>query len=197
PCAETKLAILKQSIEQLISAGYVYIGMDHFAKPDDELSVAQQQGKLYRNFQGYATHADCDLVGMGITAIGTINNSFAQNVKTLDEYQSHISAGNLAVYRGVKIDDDDRLRRAVIMQLICHFNLNFSQIESKYNINFNTYFADEIKQLMLMCDDELIKMNNQSIDVLAKGRLLIRNVCMVFDRHLRNTQNNTRFSKAI
>ena len=197
PCAETKLAILKQSIEQLINAGYVYIGMDHFAKPNDELSVAQQQGKLYRNFQGYATHADCDLVGMGITAIGTINNSFAQNVKTLDEYQSHISAGNLAVYRGVKIDDDDRLRRAVIMQLICHFNLNFSQIESKYNINFNTYFADEIKQLMLMCDDELIKMNNQSIDVLAKGRLLIRNVCMVFDRHLRNTHNNSRFSKAI
>jgi len=197
PCAKTKLAILKQSTEQLINAGYVYIGMDHFAKPEDELSIAQQQGKLYRNFQGYATHADCDLVGMGITAIGTINNSFAQNVKTLDEYQTHISAGNLAIYRGVKIDDDDLLRRAVIMQLICHFNLNFSQIESKYNIDFKTYFADEIKRLMLMCDDELIKMNNQSIDVLAKGRLLIRNVCMVFDRHLQNSQNNTRFSKAI
>ena len=197
PSAEIKLNILKQSIEQLTSAGYVYIGMDHFAKPDDELSIAQQQGKLYRNFQGYATHADCDLVGLGITSIGTIDNSFAQNVKTLDEYQALIGAGKLAVFRGVEIDQDDLLRRAVIMQLICHFNLNFSDIESKHNIDFNKYFADEITRLKVMCDDGLIEMNSESIQVTGKGRLLIRNICMIFDRYLNSEQSNQRFSKAI
>jgi len=197
PSAEIKLAILKQSIDTLTTSGYVYIGMDHFAKPNDELSIAQQQGKLYRNFQGYATHADCDLVGMGITSIGTIDNSFSQNVKTLDEYQALISAGKLAILRGVKIDSDDLLRRAVIMQLICHFNLNFSDIESKYKIDFNEYFADEITRLAQMCEDGLIEMNTRSIQVTSKGRLLIRNVCMIFDRYLNHTQNNQRFSKAI
>ncbi len=197
PSAEIKLAILKQSIETLTSNGYVYIGMDHFAKPDDELSIAQQQGKLYRNFQGYATHADCDLVGMGITSIGTIDNSFAQNVKTLDEYQNLISAGKLAVFRGVEIDDDDLLRRAVIMQLICHFNLNFADIESKFKIDFSTYFADELTQLNTMCDDGLIEITPPLIQVTGKGRLLIRNICMVFDRYLKDTQNSQRFSKAI
>lgn len=197
PSAEVKLNILKQSIEQLTSAGYVYIGMDHFAKPDDELSIAQQQGKLYRNFQGYATHADCDLVGLGITSIGTIDNSFAQNVKTLDEYQTLIGSGKLAVFRGVEIDQDDLLRRAVIMQLICHFNLNFANIESKHNIDFSKYFADELTRLKVMCDDGLIEMNNESIQVTGKGRLLIRNICMIFDRYLKNEQTNQRFSKAI
>jgi oxygen-independent coproporphyrinogen-3 oxidase len=197
PSAEVKLSILKQSIEQLTSAGYVYIGMDHFAKPDDELSIAQQQGKLYRNFQGYATHADCDLVGLGITSIGTIDNSFAQNVKTLDEYQTLIGSGKLAVFRGVEIDQDDLLRRAVIMQLICHFNLNFAKIESKHNIDFSKYFADELTRLKVMCDDGLIEMNNESIQVTGKGRLLIRNICMIFDRYLKNEQSNQRFSKAI
>jgi len=197
PSAEIKLAILKHSIETLTQAGYVYIGMDHFAKPDDELSIAQQQGKLYRNFQGYATHADCDLVGMGITSIGTIDNSFAQNVKTLDEYQNLIGAGKLAVFRGVKIDEDDLLRRAVIMQLICHFNLNFAEIASKYKIDFHAYFADEISRLAIMRQDGLIEMNEQSIQVTSKGRLLIRNVCMIFDRYLNNAQNSQRFSKAI
>ncbi|MCW8933101.1 MAG: oxygen-independent coproporphyrinogen III oxidase [Gammaproteobacteria bacterium] len=197
PSAKIKLNILKQSIEQLTNAGYVYIGMDHFAKPDDELCIAQQQGKLYRNFQGYATHADCDLVGMGITSIGTIDNSFAQNVKSLDEYQQLIGAGKLAIFRGVEIDHDDLLRRAVIMQLICHFNLNFSDIESKFSIDFKVYFAAEIKRLAVMCDDGLIEMNEQSITVTPKGRLLIRNVCMVFDRYLNEKQTNQRFSKAI
>jgi len=197
PSAEIKLGILKQSIEQLTNAGYVYIGMDHFAKPDDELTIAQQQGKLYRNFQGYATHADCDLVGMGITSIGTIDNSFAQNVKTLDEYQALIGANKLAVFRGVEIDNDDLLRRAVIMQLICHFNLNFATIESKHNIDFKAYFENEIKRLAIMCDDELIEMNDQSISVTAKGRLLIRNICMIFDRYLTDAHSKQRFSKAI
>ena len=197
PSAELKLTILKLSIEQLIDAGYVYIGMDHFAKPDDELSIAQQQGKLYRNFQGYATHADCDLVGMGITSIGTIDNSFAQNVKTLDEYQALINADKLAVFRGVIIDQDDLIRRDVIMQLICHFDLNFARIEAKHSIKFSDYFSSEIERLSAMHDDGLIELNESSIRVTAKGRLLIRNICMVFDRYLADKNNQQRFSKAI
>lgn len=197
PSAELKLTILKLSVEQLVDAGYVYIGMDHFAKPDDELSIAQQQGKLYRNFQGYATHADCDLVGLGITSIGTIDNSFSQNVKTLDEYQTLINAGNLAVFRGVKIDLDDLIRRDVIMQLICHFDLNFATIETKHNIDFSRYFSAEIQRLSAMKDDGLITLNDQSITVTGKGRLLIRNICMIFDRYLSEAQSKQRFSKAI
>ncbi len=197
PGAEQKLSILKQSIEQLIDAGYVYIGMDHFAKPDDELSIAQQQGKLYRNFQGYATHADCDLIGLGITSIGTIDNSFAQNVKTLDEYKARIDNNQLAVFRGIKIDEDDLLRRDVIMQLICHFELNFSTIETKHNINFKKYFSAELEQLSGMCNDGLITLDDQSIQVTDKGRLLIRNICMAFDRYLKKQPGQQRFSRAI
>ena len=196
PGAEIKLSILKQSTEQLIDAGYVYIGMDHFAKPDDELSIAQQQGKLYRNFQGYATHADCDLIGLGITSIGTIHNSFSQNIKTLDEYQSTINSGKLAIFRGVEIDQDDLIRRDVIMQLICHFYLNFSTIEAKHNIEFCDYFSSELKNLATMCEDGLLEVNDQTIKVTDKGRLLIRNICMTFDRY-HNTQHQQRFSKAI
>ncbi len=197
PCAELKLQILKQSIAQLTDSGYVYIGMDHFAKPDDELCIAQQQGKLYRNFQGYATHADCDLVGMGITSIGTIDNSFAQNVKTLDEYQALIENEKLPIFRGVIIDNDDLLRRDVIMQLICHFDLKFADIETKHSIDFNTYFSSELDRLSTMHNDGLIELNNQSIQVTAKGRLLIRNICMIFDRYLNDKQTQQRYSKAI
>ena len=196
PGAETKLSILKESTAQLIEAGYVYIGMDHFARPDDELSIAQQQGKLYRNFQGYATHADCDLVGLGITSIGTVNNSFSQNIKTLDEYQTAINSGKLAVFRGVEIDQDDLIRRDVIMQLICHFNLNFHAIETKHKIKFKNYFYNELKNLEPMCIDGLIEKNDQSIQVTDKGRLLIRNICMTFDRY-HSTQHKQRFSRAI
>ena len=196
PGAEIKLTILKQSTEQLIAAGYVYIGMDHFAKPDDELSIAQQQGKLYRNFQGYATHADCDLVGLGITSIGTVHNSFSQNLKSLDEYQAIINSGKLAVFRGVEIDRDDLIRRDVIMQLICHFYLNFATIEAKHNIVFGDYFSSELKNLAEMREDGLIEVDSQSIKVTDKGRLLIRNICMTFDRY-HNTQHQQRFSKAI
>lgn len=197
PSPEIKLTILKQSIEQLIDAGYVYIGMDHFAKPNDELSVAQREGKLYRNFQGYATHADCDLIGLGITSIGTIDNSFAQNVKTLDEYHNRISNGQLAVFRGIHIDQDDLIRRDVIMQLICHFDLKFAAIETKHKISFGEYFSSELKHLQAMKDDGLIDIDDQSIHVTDKGRLLIRNICMVFDRYLNASQKQQRFSRAI
>ncbi|MCW9013414.1 MAG: oxygen-independent coproporphyrinogen III oxidase [Gammaproteobacteria bacterium] len=197
PEAAVKLDILKMSIEKLTASGYVYIGMDHFAKPDDELAIAQKNGQLYRNFQGYATHADCDLIGLGITSIGTVGRSFAQNVKTLDEYSERIDAGKLAVFRGVEIDDDDIVRRNAIMQLICHFNLNIPQFETKNNIEFKTYFADELKRLKPMIEDGLVTLSNDQINVTSKGRLLIRNICMTFDRYLKKPQATERFSKAI
>ena len=197
PSPLEKLDILKMTIERLSAAGYVYIGMDHFAKPDDELAIAQQNNLLYRNFQGYATHADCDLIGLGITSIGTVGRSFAQNVKTMDEYIERIDAGQLAIFRGVEIDDDDIIRRNAIMQLICHFNLNIAEFERKNNIEFKTYFKDEIAELSIMKNDGLIDFNEQKIEVTAKGRLLIRNICMVFDRYLKKPQKDQRYSKAI
>lgn len=197
PPASVKLEIFKHCMEKLTNAGYVYIGMDHFAKQDDELTIAQNNGKLYRNFQGYATHADCDLVGIGITSIGTIANSFAQNVRTMDEYYEKIDQGELAIFRGVEIDNDDLIRREAIMQLICHFKLNFNDVEKHFNINFNDYFSVELERYKTMVNDGLITMDERSIEVTSRGRLLIRNICMVFDRYIKPDEKTERFSKLI
>lgn len=196
PSASEKLAILHMAIEKLTDAGYVFIGMDHFAKPDDEMAVAQREGHLYRNFQGYSTHADCDLVAFGTTSIGKVGDSYSQNVKTMDEYYAAIDAGEIPVFRGVALDADDLLRREVITQLICHFELSFDRIEAHFNISFPDYFASELADLAAMEKDGLIMLNDQIIRVLPAGRLLIRNVCMVFDRYLRE-QSQQRFSKVI
>jgi oxygen-independent coproporphyrinogen-3 oxidase len=195
PPAE-KLEILKTVIEQLTRAGYVYIGMDHFAKPDDELARAQQAGTLYRNFQGYSTHADCDLIGLGATSIGMVGDSYSQNLKTLEEYYARIDEGRLAVFRGVRLNADDRLRRAAITALICHFKLEFTGIERQYGIRFRDYFAVELAELADMQADKLLALSETGIRVLPPGRLLIRNICMVFDRYLRE-QKQQRFSKVI
>lgn len=195
PSAEVKLDILQMVGQRLTEAGYVYIGMDHFAKPDDELAVAQREGKLYRNFQGYSTHSDCDLVGLGITSIGRVGDAYIQNVKELDEYDHLITQGKLPVFKGVELDADDKLRRAVITQLICHFDLNFAAIEQAFAINFAAYFADELGKLAPMQADGLLTVSEQGIQVLAAGRLLIRNICMVFDRYL--AQKQQQFSKVI
>lgn len=196
PNAATKLAIFQLIIERLSQAGYVYIGMDHFAKPDNELAIAQQQGTLYRNFQGYSTHADCDLVGLGITSIGVVADTYSQNLKTLEAYGEHIEQGRVPVFRGVALTADDKLRRAVITQLICHFDLEFAKIEQQYQINFADYFAVELKQLNRMIDDGLISLDPHKLVVLPRGRLLIRNICMVFDFYLRQSQEK-KFSKVI
>ena len=197
PSASSKLNILEMSIEHLTAAGYVYIGMDHFAKPDDELAIAQQNGNLYRNFQGYATHADCDVIGLGITAIGTVGRSFAQNAKDLADYYQRIDNHHLAINRGIEIDDDDIIRRDVIMQLICHFKLNIADFEATHAIHFGRYFADELKQLKIMAADHLLDLSPTDITVMAAGRLLIRNICMIFDRHLQLIPGQQRFSRAI
>ena len=196
PPPAVKLEILKNTIEQLTTAGYVYIGMDHFAKPDDELALAQQAGTLYRNFQGYSTHAQCDLIGLGATSIGMVGDSYSQNRKGLEEYYARIDAGQLAVFRGVRLDADDVLRRAVITALICHFNLDFAAIEQTFGIHVADYFAPELAELADMQDDGLLVLDQTGIRVLPPGRLLIRNICMTFDRYLRQ-QQPPRFSRVI
>jgi len=196
PSPDEKLAILHAATQRLLEAGYIYIGMDHFAKPDDELAVAQRNETLYRNFQGYSTHAECDLVGMGATSISLVNNTYAQNYKGLNEYYEAIDAGHLATFRGVALSEDDELRRDVITRLISHFHLNYAKINQLWNIHFDEYFAKEIKNLEPMQEDGLIEVTPTDIYVTPKGRLLIRNICMVFDAYLKsNTQN--RFSKVI
>ncbi|MGZ5049932.1 MAG: oxygen-independent coproporphyrinogen III oxidase [Methylobacter sp.] len=195
PTPDVKLDILQMVGQRLTEAGYVYIGMDHFAKPDDELAVAQREGHLYRNFQGYSTHSDCDLIGLGITSIGLVGDAYIQNVKELDEYDRLIGQGKLPVYKGVELDADDKLRRAVITQLICHFELNFVAIEQQFSISFADYFAGELDALLPMQADGLLTLSADGIQVLPAGRLLIRNVCMVFDKYLAKKQQQ--FSRVI
>jgi len=196
PSAMEKMDILRQTIEQLSQAGYVYIGMDHFAKPEDELAIAQRNESLYRNFQGYSTHADCDLVAMGITSIGKVGHCFSQNVKSLDDYYARIDANELPVYRGIALNEDDLLRQKVITELICHFNLDISKIEQAFSISFSDYFANELNDLQQFETDELIEISAKAIHVMPVGRLLIRNICMIFDRYLKKTDGQ-RFSKVI
>jgi oxygen-independent coproporphyrinogen-3 oxidase len=195
PSAGDKLAILQMIGQRLIEAGYVYIGMDHFAKPDDDLAIAQREGKLHRNFQGYSTHSDCDLIGFGITSIGQVGNAYIQNVKELDVYDQLINQHRLPVFKGIDLTDDDLVRRAVITQLICHFELAFASIENQFSINFTDYFAGELQALMPMQEDGLLTVSTDRISVLSAGRLLIRNICMVFDRYL--AQKQQQFSKVI
>jgi len=198
PAPEEKLRIFRRAIERLTDAGYVYIGMDHFAKPLDELAVAQREGKLSRNFQGYATHGDCDIVGMGVSAIGRIGRSYSQNERDLEQYQMRIETGGLAVFRGVELTGDDVLRRDVINQLICHFELNAVDFETRHAVDFWGYFAAEWEQLTVMQEDGLLEMDSQGLQVLPAGRLLIRNICMVFDYYLNSqSDDKVRYSKVI
>lgn len=196
PSSGEKLDILSMTIERLAQAGYVYIGMDHFARPDDELAVAQRNRTLYRNFQGYSTHADCDLIALGATAIGKVGNTYSQNVRTLDEYYQHIDEGRWPVFRGIELSEDDLLRREVITQLICHFGLDIPLIERKFGIDFKNYLAREMADLVPMQRDGLLAIETSSIRVLPRGRLLIRNICMVFDAYLRQ-KTVQRYSKVI
>jgi len=196
PPPEEKLAILQLCVQRLTDEGYVYIGMDHFAKPDDELAIAQQEGTLYRNFQGYSTQAECDLIAMGVTAVSKIGNSYSQNVKTMEEYEARIDSGHLPMFRGIGLNDDDLLRRHVITQLICHFVLDIKKLEQAYSLKFAEYFEIEQKDLQQLQDDGLITFSAEKIEVTPAGKFLIRNVCMVFDRYLREA-GEKRFSKVI
>jgi oxygen-independent coproporphyrinogen-3 oxidase len=196
PKAEEKLAILQMSIEKLSKAGYVYIGMDHFAKPDDELAIAQANGSLQRNFQGYTTHAELDLVAIGVSSISSVNQSFSQNVKSLEQYYAILDRNKLPIYRGYLLNDDDLLRKAIIQQIACQFELDFQQIATDFQIDFANYFARELDELKMMQEDGLLTLNENGMKVSAAGRILVRHICMVFDVYLRQ-QSKQRFSKVI
>ena len=197
PSSEVKLDILQQTISQLGEAGYVYIGMDHFAKPDDELATAQQQGSLHRNFQGYSTHADCDLIGIGVTAIGKVCDNYTQNVRDLEEYYQRIDSGQFALERGVELEPDDLLRNEIITQLMCHFSLDIEALENSWKFDFSAHFRPEIEDLALMQKDGLLQFDGKHLQILPAGRLLVRNICMVFDRYLRDRGGSGGFSKVI
>jgi oxygen-independent coproporphyrinogen-3 oxidase len=197
PSADEKLALLQHSIEHLTAAGYVYIGMDHFAKPDDELAIAQENGSLQRNFQGYSTHVDCDLISVGMSAIGHVCDNYSQNVRSLDEYYALLGAGKLPLERGIELEPDDLLRREVITRLICNFLLDIRALESKWHFDFDSHFKSELQDLQIMQADGLLLLEDGMLRVLPAGRLLIRNICMVFDRYLRANNDNSRFSRLI
>ncbi len=197
PAPQTKLDILEHSINKLLAAGYVFVGMDHFAKPDDEMAVAQREGNLYRNFQGYSTHADCDLIGLGLTSIGYVGGNFFQNAKEMDDYEADIEGNHFSVFRGYQLTQEDHLRRHVIMRLMCDFSLDYKAFESEYSIDFKEHFADALEDLKAMQDDQLVSLNDDGMQVLTAGRLLIRNIAMAFDEHLRAKTGETKFSKVI
>lgn len=196
PTAAQKLTILQHSIEQLTQAGYHYIGMDHFALPTDELAIAQKNGQLHRNFQGYTPSDESTLIGLGVSSISHILGCFSQNQRDLYDYYEAIDQGELAIWRGCYSDEDDILRKTVIMQLICHFELDIRQIEQQFGIEFNQYFNQELFNIRGLEQDGLLTMTEDKIIVSPVGRLLIRNICMAFDAYLgAMTMNN--YSAAI
>ena len=171
--------------------------MDHFAKPDDELAVAQRQGKLQRNFQGYATHGDCDLFAFGVSAISSIGDTFSQNHKEIADYNAAVDRGELPLARGLALTDDDLLRARVIEGLICHFCLDFRAIEAQFSIVFERYFSEELEALSAMAQDGLVVLEPSGIQVTPAGRLLIRRICMVFDAWLKRAQAPQKYSRII
>lgn len=197
PVPEVKLEILKMTIEKLTAAGYVFIGMDHFAKPDDELSIALKEKKLYRNFQGYTTNAGADLYAMGITSISQLKNIYAQNYKTEKEYYDALNNEILPTAKGYKLNEDDHIRREVIMRLMCDFELKFKPIEEKFNIDFKKYFDWGLSNLKEITDDGLVETDDAGIKVKDMGRLLIRNIAMNFDGYIERKEDTAKYSRTV
>jgi len=197
PSPEEKLHILKMAVEKFTDNGYVFIGMDHFAKPEDELSVALSEKKLYRNFQGYSTHAGTDVYAMGITSISQFGRVYAQNVKKEKLYKQALDNDTLPTFKGCILNDDDILRRHVITQLMCDFELDFRLVERKFDINFKEYFKWGLKNLNSMIEDDLLSMNNDGLTVTDMGRLLIRNIAINFDGYMERKQDNGRYSRTV
>jgi len=196
PSPEEKLNILQLCIDKLHDADYVYIGMDHFAKASDDLVKAQQQGSLHRNFQGYSTNADCDMIAMGITAISRVGDNYSQNVRTIDEYEERLNKGEIPIFRGIELEADDVLRRKVINDLMCNNQLDIKKIEKEWHIDFHYYFKSSMENLQQMADDGLLTIDKDKITITTSGRLLARSICMQFDRYLQE-KNSNRFSRVI
>ncbi|WP_427003797.1 oxygen-independent coproporphyrinogen III oxidase [Pantoea eucrina] len=197
PDGAQKLLILQQSIATLTAAGYRFIGMDHFARPDDGLAIAQRSGLLHRNFQGYTTHGESDLLGLGVSAISMLGDSYAQNRKALNEWYAGVEQQGSALWRGLTLTEDDRLRREVIKQLICNFTLDFAAVEAQWPIVFEDYFADDLAQLAPLVAEGLVCYERRRITATGRGRLLIRSVCMCFDRYLRQKSRQQHYSRII
>lgn len=197
PSPEHKLTMFKNTLAQMVEAGYVNIGMDHFAKSTDSLAIAQQQGKLHRNFQGYTTHGECDLLGLGASSISQVGDSIFQNPKDLKDYYQTVETAGVPVVKGLTLTTDDKIRAFVIKEIICHFKLNFADVERKFSINFEDYFAEELSGLSCFAEDGMISLNDEQLVVENKGRLFIRNICMTFDAYLKQQAKLTRFSRVI
>ena len=197
PLPDAKVSMLASALKTFMQAGYVYLGMDHFALPEDALAIAKRQGRLHRNFQGYSTQPDCDLVGLGVSAIGKVGATYSQNVKTLDEYQYLIDQGRLPVARGLALSRDDILRRSVIMALMCQGEVLFESIELAHLIDFRQYFAAEMEQMREMQQQGLVSISDSSIQVTPLGWFFVRGVAMVFDKYLQADRTRARFSKII
>lgn len=197
PPAASKLVMLSSAMRVLMDAGYVYVGMDHFALPTDALAVAKRQGRLHRNFQGYSTQPDCDLIALGVSSIGRVGPTFSQNVKTLDEYYDLLNQGRLPVARGMALTRDDLVRRTVIMALMCQGSVLFESVELSHLVDFKQYFAPEIKALEAMQEQGLLTMDDAGIHVTELGWFFVRGVAMVFDKYLQADKNRARFSKII
>ena len=197
PAAEIKLEILKMTIEKLVGAGYEFIGMDHFAKPDDELAIAMREKKLYRNFQGYSTNAGADLYAMGITSISQLKNIYAQNYKTEKEYYNSLDNEKLPTAKGYQLTEDDHLRREVIMRLMCDFELDFNKIENQFKIDFKEYFAWGLNNLKEMQADDLVEISDGGIKVKNMGRMLIRNIAINFDGYIERKEDTAKYSRTV
>jgi oxygen-independent coproporphyrinogen-3 oxidase len=197
PSPESKLQIMTLAIGRLTREGYVYIGMDHFARPRDDLAVAQRQGRLQRNFQGYSTHAESDMLGLGVSAIGRVGPTYYQNHKRLDDYTAALDQGRLPVARGIELTPDDLVRRAVIQSLSCNFRVSIESIELAYLVDFDAYFCSELADLRRLEKEGLVDLSPEWIVVTPRGRLLVRSICMVFDRYLRERQARATYSKVI
>ena len=198
PSADQKLQLLKLSIEKFSNAGYIYIGMDHFAKPNDELTIAMNNGTLYRNFQGYSTHAGINLLAMGITSISMLSDLYIQNHKKMDDYYRYLNENRLPAMRGIILNSEDQLRRDVITELMCNFRISKSRFEQKYKLSFDRHFSEALENLSTFEDDGLIKLSPDEIIVTEAGRLLIRNIAMNFDEYLMKKQGEKpRFSRTV
>jgi len=197
PNATQKTAMLAMALDAMQAAGYVYIGMDHFAMPQDALSIAKRQGRLHRNFQGYSTQPDCDLVSLGVSAIGSIGANYVQNAKQLDEYEDLLNQGRLPVVRGIALSRDDLTRRSIIMALMCQGQVDFESIESAHLLNFKDSFAQELRQLQPMTEQGLVRLTDQAIEVTALGWYFVRAIAMVFDRYVQSDQQRSHFSKIL
>jgi oxygen-independent coproporphyrinogen-3 oxidase len=197
PAGAAKVAMLSRSLDALTDAGYVYIGMDHFALPDDALAVAKRQGRLHRNFQGYSTQADCDLIALGVSSIGRIGSTYSQNAKTMEAYCDLLDQGHLPVVRGLALTRDDLIRRSVIMALMCQGHVQYESINLAWLVDFKTLFAQELIQLEAMQAQGLVQLSESGIQVTAMGWFFVRGVAMVFDRYVQADRNRSRFSKII